>query len=100
MGESDEPALPPCGHARQSGEVEGDPRDEVRGAFGVELRVQADVRMRPRLQRVAHVLATALTFVYHSLSLALYVAVALMWLVPDRRVERSLTEAGTASERS
>lgn len=28
------------------------------------------------------------------ISIALYVAVALMWLVPDRRIERRLTEAG------
>jgi uncharacterized membrane protein len=38
-----------------------------------------------------------LSFVNRWLSVSAYVVVALMWLVPDRRVERSLTVAGPSS---
>ena len=37
-----------------------------------------------------YVAAIALAFVNRWLSLALYVAVAIMWLVPDRRIEKVL----------
>ena len=43
-----------------------------------------------KLSRVLHVLGILLTFVHPPLGQALYVAVALMWLVPDRRIERQL----------
>jgi uncharacterized membrane protein len=39
-------------------------------------------------------LGIGLSFVKPSLGLAVYVVVALMWLVPDRRVERRVTAAG------
>ena len=39
---------------------------------------------------VLYVAAIALAFVNRWLSLALYVAVAVMWLVPDRRIEKVL----------
>ncbi len=39
---------------------------------------------------VAYALAIALSFVNTGLSLALYVIVALMWLIPDRRIEGTL----------
>lgn len=39
---------------------------------------------------VAYALAIVLAFVNTAFSLALYVAVALMWLIPDRRIERTL----------
>ena len=38
-------------------------------------------------------LGIGLSFTNPWLGLAVYVAVALMWLVPDRRVERTLTES-------
>jgi uncharacterized membrane protein len=37
---------------------------------------------------VIYVVAIALSFANRWVALALYVAVALMWLVPDRRIER------------
>jgi uncharacterized membrane protein len=43
-----------------------------------------------RVSVVLYVAAIALAFVNRWLSLALYVAVAVMWLVPDRRIEKVL----------
>ena len=43
-----------------------------------------------RVSVVLYVAAIALAFVNRWLSLALYVAVAVMWLVPDRRLEKVL----------
>jgi uncharacterized membrane protein len=39
---------------------------------------------------VAYALAIALSFVNTAFSLALYVIVALIWLIPDRRIEKTL----------
>ena len=39
-----------------------------------------------------YLLAVVLSFVDSRLSLALYVLVALMWIKPDRRIERALTD--------
>jgi uncharacterized membrane protein len=44
-----------------------------------------------KLSLVAYVLAIPAAFVHPAISGALYVSVALMWLVPDRRIERILT---------
>jgi uncharacterized membrane protein len=33
------------------------------------------------------------SFFYHWVSLAIYVSVALMWLVPDRRIEKVMSPA-------
>jgi uncharacterized membrane protein len=41
---------------------------------------------------VIYALAVPLAFVVHWLALALYVLVALLWLVPDRRIEQVLRE--------
>ncbi|WP_374335470.1 hypothetical protein [Leeia sp.] len=46
----------------------------------------------------AYLLAIILSFVAHWLSQLLYVAVALMWLVPERRIERVLKEDCEAGE--
>jgi uncharacterized membrane protein len=40
----------------------------------------------------AYTLAIALAFVNTAFSLAIYVLVAFMWLIPDRRIERTLGE--------
>jgi uncharacterized membrane protein len=39
---------------------------------------------------IAYVLAVALAFAERWVSIGIYVAVALVWLVPDRRIERTL----------
>ena len=41
---------------------------------------------------VLYAAGVALAFVNQWIALALYVAVALMWLIPDRRIERALAE--------
>jgi uncharacterized membrane protein len=41
---------------------------------------------------VFYAVAIPLSFVNSWLACALYVLVALMWLIPDRRIERALTE--------
>jgi hypothetical protein len=46
--------------------------------------------VKGRLSPVLYLLGIALAFVQPWLALVPYVAVALMWLVPDRRVERYL----------
>ena len=46
-----------------------------------------------KLSIVCYAAAIALSFFNHWISLAIYVFVALMWLVPDRRIERVLPQA-------
>jgi len=46
-----------------------------------------------RRSPVLYALAIPLAFVWPGLSLSLYALVALLWLVPDRRIERALAEA-------
>jgi uncharacterized membrane protein len=48
-----------------------------------------------KLSPVLYSAAIGLSFVYAPVALALYVVVALMWLVPDRRIERVLNVAET-----
>ncbi len=45
-----------------------------------------------KMSVLIYIVAIPLAFVHVGLSLALYVAVALVWLVPDRRFERVLDE--------
>ena len=45
-----------------------------------------------KLSPVAYAVAIPLAFWMHWVSLALYVAVAIAWLIPDRRIERILAE--------
>jgi uncharacterized membrane protein len=51
----------------------------------------ADVKGKVSL--VLYVVAIPAAFVHPAISGALYVAVALMWLVPDRRIEKIIAEA-------
>ena len=44
-----------------------------------------------KLSIVAYVVAITLSFVNHWFAAAIYILVALVWLVPDRRIERMLT---------
>lgn len=46
--------------------------------------------MKGKISPFLYIAAIALAFVSPWLSMALYTAVALMWLVPDRRIERAL----------
>jgi uncharacterized membrane protein len=49
-----------------------------------------------KLSPALYVVAILLTFVNSALAQVIYVTVALLWLVPDRRIERALHEGGTA----
>ncbi|HJU23512.1 MAG TPA: TMEM175 family protein [Casimicrobiaceae bacterium] len=46
-----------------------------------------------KLSPAIYLAAIPLSFVSHWIGQALYVGVALMWLVPDRRIERALTDS-------
>jgi uncharacterized membrane protein len=47
--------------------------------------------LKGKLSVVAYALAIALSFVNHWIAGAIYILVALVWLVPDKRIERALT---------
>lgn len=48
--------------------------------------------IKGKLSMVLYVLAISLAFVHQSIAHGLYVLVALMWLIPDRRIESRLRE--------
>jgi uncharacterized membrane protein len=60
------------------------------------LRVAIGSDVKGRISPVLYCLGIALTFANRWIGLAMYVAVALIWLVPDRRVERNLATAPAA----
>jgi uncharacterized membrane protein len=64
--------------------VEGD-RSLLAAAIGTDVKGKASLLM--------YCLGIGLSFADRWLGVAVYVAVALMWFIPDRRVERTLTEA-------
>jgi len=47
--------------------------------------------LKGKLSAVAYAVAIALSFVNHWFAAAIYILVALVWLVPDKRIERVLT---------
>ena len=51
--------------------------------------------IKGRLSPLIYVVAIALAFVNQWVSDGLYVLVALMWLIPDRRIESQMNEPGT-----
>jgi len=53
-----------------------------------------------KVSPVLYLAAIPLAFVSHWIAQAIYVAVALIWLVPDRRIERAITEGGELRKRS
>lgn len=55
-----------------------------------QLRLAISSDWKGKLSPVLYVVGILLTFVSASLAQVVYVAVALLWLVPDRRIERSL----------
>ncbi len=60
---------------------------EGRGSF-LQRAIGSD--WKGRLSPVLYLVAIPLAFVSHWIAQAIYVAVALMWLVPDRRIEQAL----------
>ena len=61
-----------------------DPHGNLERALGADLKGKSSP--------VLYLLGIAAAFVSTWLSLAIFIAVALMWLVPDRRVERTIAE--------
>jgi uncharacterized membrane protein len=57
------------------------------------LRVALGSDVKGKVSPLLYCLGIGLAFVNRWTGLAVYVAVALIWLVPDRRVERHLTTA-------
>lgn len=57
------------------------------------LRAAIGADLKGKLSAFLYCLAIGLAFVDRWIGLALYVTVALIWLVPDRRLERDLTRA-------
>jgi uncharacterized membrane protein len=57
---------------------------------GSKLRAAVEGDVKRKLSMLAYLAAIPLAFVEQSISIALYVLVALIWLVPDRRIEAKL----------
>jgi uncharacterized membrane protein len=68
-------------------------------AEGEQSRLRAAIGsdLKGKISPLLYCLGIGLAFANRWVSLAVYVAVALIWLVPDRRVERHLTALGTES---
>ena len=62
---------------------------------GLAAAIGTDVRGRASL--LVYCAGIGLSFANRWLGVAAYVTVALIWFIPDRRVERTLTAAHTAS---
>jgi uncharacterized membrane protein len=58
------------------------PRSPLAEAFGKDLK--------GKISLVLYAAAIPLAFVHETIADAIYIGIALMWLVPDRRIERSL----------
>ena len=58
-----------------------------------KLRIALGSDAKGKISALLYVLGIGLAFADRWIGLAVYVAVALIWLVPDRRVERHLTTA-------
>jgi TMEM175 potassium channel family protein len=55
--------------------------------------------LKGKLSLIAYVLAVPLAFVHQTISHVLYAAVALIWLIPDRRIESTLAASAARDER-
>lgn len=49
-------------------------------------------KTRENLSILAYFMGIVFAFFYPIISIAIYIAIAAMWLIPDRRVEKSLTD--------
>jgi uncharacterized membrane protein len=57
------------------------------------LRKAVGSDVKGKISPLLYCLGIALSFVNRWIAVAVYVGVALMWLVPDRRVERHVSQA-------
>jgi uncharacterized membrane protein len=70
--------------------AQGDDRELLRRALGSD--------WKGKLSPAFYLAAIALSFVNHWIAQALYVAVALIWLVPDSRIERTIVHERESHE--
>ena len=68
------------------------PESRLRNALGTD--------WKGRISALIYVSGVAIAFVNSALAMVLYAVVALLWLVPDQRVERALDRAGSAANTS
>jgi uncharacterized membrane protein len=62
----------------------------VRQEANVKLREAVGADWKGRMSHIAYAAALPLAWVWPPLSIGIYVAVALAWLVPDRRIEKKV----------
>ena len=63
------------------------------------LRTAVGSDWKGKLSPILYVIAIPAAFVHEAIAGALYVAVALIWLIPDRRIERLLSRDATGRTR-
>jgi uncharacterized membrane protein len=63
------------------------------------LRTAVGSDWKGKLSPILYVVAIPAAFVHEAIAGALYVAVALIWLIPDRRIERVLSREATGRTR-
>jgi uncharacterized membrane protein len=63
------------------------------------LRTAVGSDWKGKLSPILYVIAIPLAFLHEAIAGALYVAVALIWLIPDRRIERLLSRDATGRTR-
>jgi uncharacterized membrane protein len=63
------------------------------------LRTAVGSDWKGKLSPLLYVIAIPLAFLHEAIAGALYVAVALIWLIPDRRIERVLSRDATGRTR-
>jgi hypothetical protein len=56
------------------------------------LRKAVGADWKGKLSPLLYLTAIGLSFVFHWAAQAIYVGVALVWLVPDKRIERAISE--------
>jgi uncharacterized membrane protein len=61
---------------------------------GSKLQAAVGHDVKGKASALLYLVAIGLAFVFHWVSLAIYIGVALMWLVPDPRIEKAM-ESGT-----
>ena len=61
---------------------------------GAELARNLGGDLKGKISGVGYAAAVGLAFVQHWISVGIYVAIAVMWLIPDRRVVKTLADHG------
>jgi TMEM175 potassium channel family protein len=62
------------------------------------LRVALGKDVKGKISPVFYAIAIPMAYISRWISIALYIVVAIMWLVPDRRIEALYEESGAASD--